>query len=129
MRDGGSDICDFVNDDGVENQGEGRKKLIECESYGRMLRNVAGSYDGDAQTLVHRVFFLGDPAKLYGWGETPSRDVLGDLEGLSEYLKGVWRVMVTYDVVIREAGGDPTWERECEWAFRGMFGVRHEMDY
>jgi hypothetical protein len=38
-------------------------------------------------------------------------------------------VMVIYDVVIREVGGDPTWEKECEWAFNAMFGVRYEMDY
>jgi hypothetical protein len=129
MRDGGSDVCDSGDTAEGENEGKQKRKFMGCESYEGMLRNVAGSYDGDAQTLVHRVFFLGGPAESYWWGQTSSRDVLGDLEVLREYLKGIWRVMVIYDVIIREAGGDPTWEKECEWAFNAMFGVRYEMDY
>jgi hypothetical protein len=129
MADGGSDICDSVDTVEGGNEGKQKRKFMNCESYEGMLSNVAGSYDGDAQTLVHRVFFLGDPAESSWWGQTSSRDVFGDLEGLREYLKGIWRVMVIYDVVIREAGGDPTWEKECEWAFNTMFRVQYEMDY
>jgi hypothetical protein len=128
MREGGSDICDFV-DEGGENEGGKRRKFMDCESYRRMLMDVAGSYDGDAQTLVHRVFFLGDPGESFGWRDVPERDVLVDMERVREYLKGVWRVMVTYDVVIREAGGDPAWEKECEFAFSNILGVRYEVDY
>ena len=50
---------------------------------------------------------------------------MGDIKKLGEYLKEVWRVMVTYDVVIREAGGHPTWEMQCENAFHDMFGMHH----
>ena len=125
MREGGSDVCDFVGDGGGENKGEKRRKFMDCENYKRMLRKVTGRYPGDAHALVHRMFFLGNPRESYRWGKTPSRDVLEDLEGLQGYLKGIWRVMVTYDVVVREAGGDP---KECEWALGRMFGVRYEMN-
>lgn len=101
---------------------------MECNSYTGMLYSVAGQYDGDAQTLVHRHFFYSNhesPDEAQG---TPSRDVMADVEGLREYLKGVWRVMVVYDVVIREAGGDPEWERECDQVLSGMFGVPWKSD-
>jgi hypothetical protein len=124
MREGGSGVCDFV--EGRED--EGRRKYMDCESYGRMLQSVAGRYDGDAQTIIHRLFLLGDPVISFGHAEVSKKDVLVDLEKLIEYLKGVWRVMITYDVVIREAGGDPRWEKECEFAFSFMFGVRYDLD-
>jgi hypothetical protein len=60
---------------------------------------------------------------FFGYAEVSNRDVLVDLEKLIEYLKCAWRVMITYDVVIRDAGGDPRWEKECDFAFRYMLGV------
>jgi hypothetical protein len=65
------------------------------------------------------MLFLGDPGESFAaWRDVPNRDIFEDMQGVKEYLKGVWRVMVTYDVIIREAGGDPTWQKECE----GFFG-------
>lgn len=130
MREGGSDVCDFVDDDGgVMKDCEKRRKYMDCETYRRMLTAVAGSYDGDAQTLVHRVFFLGDSAQTFGWRDVPTNDVLADMDVAREYLKGIWRVMITYDVVITEAGGDPMWEEECEMVFQSILGVRYEVEY
>jgi hypothetical protein len=123
MRENGSGVCDVVEG----SEGKERRNYMDCESYGRMLQSVAGRYDGDAQTLVHRQFFLGDLDRSFGCGEVPRGDLLEDLEQLTEYLKGVWRVMVTYDVVIREAGGDPKWEKECEFTIAYMFKVRYDM--
>ncbi len=128
-REGGSDVCDCVDDGGVVTDCEKRRKYMDCETYRRMLVSVAGSYDGDAQTLVHRVFFLGDSAQVFGWRDVPTNDVLAHMEVVREYLKGVWRMMITYDVVIREAGGDPMWKEECEMVFRNILGVRYEMEY
>jgi hypothetical protein len=85
-----------------------------------MLGSVTGWYDGDAHTVVHRAFFLGEGKKAV------ERDVLSDLERLREYLKGVWRVMVIYDLVIREAGGDPDWAKECKHVFHQVFWVRYK---
>jgi hypothetical protein len=129
MREGGSDVCDFVDDGAVVKDYEKRRKYMDCETYRRMLMAVAGSYDGDAQTLVHRVFFLGNSTQSFGWRDVPTNDVLANLDVAREYLKGVWRVMITYDVVIRETGGDPMWEEECEMVFQSILGVRYEVEY
>lgn len=59
----------------------------------------------------------------------PDRDVLEDLEALREYLKGIWRVMVVYDMLVKEAGGDPNWEKECKVAFWFLFAVKWEVDH
>jgi hypothetical protein len=32
---------------------------MDCEGYGKVLQGVAGRCDGDAQTIIHRLFFLG----------------------------------------------------------------------
>jgi len=124
MRERGSDVCDLIDDSGGR-----RRKCMDCKTYRKMLEEVAGHYDGDTQTLVHRTFFLGNPGQSFAaWRDVPKRDILEDTEGVKEYLKGVWRVMVTYDVIIREAGGDPTWEKECENFFSYILGVRKEAD-
>jgi hypothetical protein len=128
MMEKGDEVCDIVD-------GRGKKrKYMDCDSYyKRMLYSVAGYFDGDAQSVVHRVFFFEEP--MEGWkddahrnrcaGEV-ERDILSDLERLREYLKGVWRLMVIYDLVIREAGGDPDWENECKQVFAWVFKVRYE---
>jgi hypothetical protein len=72
---------------------------------------------------------LENSGESFGWGDVPKRDVFVDMEAVREYLKGIWRVMITYDVVIREAGADPTWEKECEFFFSNLLGVRYEVDY
>lgn len=107
---------------------------MDCDSYyKRMLYSVAGYFDGDAQSVVHRVFFFEEPKE--GWKDGAHRnrcagevekDILSDLDRLKEYLKGVWRLMVIYDLVIREAGGDPDWENECKQVFSWVFGVRYQ---
>lgn len=122
MREQGSDVCDAG-----DGEKEKRRRYMDLGSYQRMLSSVAGSYDGDAQTLVHREFFLGDSSTAATFGDTLNIDVVGDMEKLKEYLKGIWRVMITYGIVIREAGGDPNWEVECRDAFGQMFGVFSEM--
>lgn len=40
------------------------------------------------------------------------------MEALREYLKGVWRALVVYDIVIGEAGCDPDWDNELSCVFR-----------
>ncbi|TLD14697.1 hypothetical protein PspLS_11103 [Pyricularia sp. CBS 133598] len=118
MQENGSDICDYVVDEnGVEDKS--RRKYMNTQSYERMLDSVAGSYDGDAQNLVHWDFFYERTED--DWKRDTSKDVLGDLDALKEYLKGVWKVLVVYDLVIREAGGNPDLESECRqmlnWSF------------
>jgi hypothetical protein len=127
MMENGDEVCDIVDEGGE------RRKYMDCDSYKKMLYSVAGYFDGDAQSVVHRVFFYEEPKE--GWkdgahrnrcaGEV-ERDILSNLERLREHLKGVWKLMVIYDLVIREAGGDPDWENECKQVFAWVFGVRYE---
>jgi hypothetical protein len=128
MMEKGDEVCDIVGGGGD------RRKYMDCDSYyQRMLYSVAGYFDGDAQSVVHRVFFFEEPKE--GWKDGAhrtrcaggvERNILSDLERLGEYLKGLWRLMVIYDLFIREAGGDPDWETECEGVLACVFGVRYE---
>ena len=78
---------------------------------------------------MHQDFFFSQPwsgeaRKNYWEGGTqlPTKDVLADMEELREYLKGVWRIMVTYDMILREEGQDPGWEAEFDDAIGQMYG-------
>ncbi|RDW73662.1 hypothetical protein BP5796_07104 [Coleophoma crateriformis] len=116
MREAGSPICDPSTDP----EAELPKNYLNCDTYQRMLRSVAGNYDGDAQCLVHRDFFCTKEGQHYTSPNVPYKDVLAEenMGAVREYLKGVWRVMVIYDIVIREAGGDPDWDHEFNSVFR-----------
>ncbi|KAK6852868.1 hypothetical protein PG995_011419 [Apiospora arundinis] len=124
MQENGSDICDPAKDEeGFEIPG--RKNYMNLVSFERMLGSVAGSYDGDAQNLPHWDFYY--PRVAGGWDDNNLKDVLADREALAEYLKGVWRVLVIYDLVLREAGGDSDLETRCRQAINDNFGLRLDM--
>ena len=128
MKSNGSDVCDPVLE---SSEALSRMKYMDCRSYITMLGSVACTYDMDAHTLPHREFFLAKPCPKQDIGvqiTQPKKDVLGDMDELKEYLKGVWRIMVTYDLIIREEGGDPDWEGEFKRALWQMFSVRLEED-
>ncbi|TLD11326.1 hypothetical protein PgNI_05347 [Pyricularia grisea] len=129
MWENGSDICDHVVDEnGVKDKS--RRKYMDTKSYGRMLDSVAGSYDGDAQNLVHWDFFYERTED--DWKRDASKDVLADLDALKEYLKGVWKVLVVYDLVLREAGGNPDLANECRrmlhWSFLMRVDFEHDLE-
>lgn len=131
MSESGSDIFDVADIEGDSLETTQRKKYMETKSYMGMLYNVAGSYDGDAHTTPHRWFFLSQrgtypvTGNFVDWRESKaSKDVMADTAALREYLKGVWRLLVIYDVVIREAGGDPDWEQEFQSCLRAKFGMK-----
>lgn len=113
MQENRSDVCNPAKDeDGLEIPGQ--KNYMNLLSFKRMLNSVAGTYDGDSQNLVHWDFFY-NRIEL-GWDHENPKDILEDREALAEYLKSIWRVLVVYDLVIREAGGDPDLEGECRRA-------------
>ncbi|KAK6858642.1 hypothetical protein PG995_005206 [Apiospora arundinis] len=117
MQENGSNINEYsCGDDGVQHR---QRQYMGLLSYERMLHSVAGTYDGDAQNLVHWDFFY--PLTEDSWEYDKPKDVLADIAALQEYLKGVWRVLVVYDLVIREAGGDPALEIECRAALNNFF--------
>ncbi|KAK8074104.1 hypothetical protein PG994_005003 [Apiospora phragmitis] len=90
----------------------GRRNYMGLQSYSWLLSSAAGEYDGDAHNLVHWDYFY--PRGEDDWDRSQMKDHLADMEGLKEYLKGLWRLLVVYDLVIREAGGDPGLEEMCK---------------
>ncbi|KAK8012145.1 SGNH hydrolase-type esterase domain-containing protein [Apiospora arundinis] len=102
MQENGSDVCDPAKDE-KGSEIPGRKNYMNLVSFERMLNSVAGNYDGDAQNLPHWDFYY---RRVKGWWDYKNpKNVLADRKALAEYLKGVWRVLVIYDLVLREAGG------------------------
>lgn len=121
LQDGGSDLGDAVHDVNGRVADPGRKWYMDLPSYKGMLRSVAGSYDGDTQNLPHWDFYLQRTEN--GWDETKLRDVLTDRGALVDYLKAVWRVLVIYVVVLREAGREPDLARYCKIALKDLFAM------
>ncbi|KAK7911123.1 hypothetical protein PG985_013604 [Apiospora marii] len=103
----------------------GRKQYMVLPSYESMLRSVAGNYDGDAQNLPHWDFYY--PRDQGGWDDKNPKDVLADREALAEYLKGIWRTLVIYDLVLTEAGGSSGLETQCRHAINDNFGLELDM--
>ncbi|KAK8011997.1 amidase [Apiospora arundinis] len=124
MQENGSDVCDPAKDKkGFEIPG--RKNYMNLVSFERMLDSVAGSYDGDAQNLPHWDFYY--PRVERRWDRKSPKDVLADREALAEYLKGVWRVLVIYDLILREAGGNSDLETQCRQAINDNFDLKLDM--
>lgn len=87
-----------------------RKRYMMTTSWRRVTDLVCGSSDFDEQTRVHRGFLWEGGEERGKGGEFV--DLMGDLGRVREYMSALWRLMVVYDFVVREAGGDPMWERE-----------------
>lgn len=117
---GDSDICDYARDESTGKEIKGRRNYMDLKSYYRLLNSVAGLYDGDAHCLVHWDYFYTRGEDDYNHDDV--KDVLADMEGLKEYLKGVWRILVVYDLLAREAGADPALEKMCKTTLEISFG-------
>lgn len=123
-EDNGTSLCGPAKDEQYV-EIPGRKQYMNLPSFERMLRSVAGSYDGDAQNLPHWEFYY--PRDETSWDERNPKDVLADREALAEYLKGVWRTLVIYDLVLTEAGGSSDLEMICRQAINDNFGLELDM--
>lgn len=127
FQEAGSGVCNVARTDaGEEEVPGGRRAYMDTKSWQYLWSAVSRGYDNDAQNLVHYEFFYtrsvdkaGDPQ----WDLNKEyKDVLADMDGLKEYLKGVWRILFVYDVVAREAGGDPGLEDMCKYTLERSFG-------
>lgn len=101
--------------------GPARPRYLDLPSYRRMLSSVAGTYDGDPQNLMHWDFYLERSDR--SWDQDRLRDVLADRAALADYLKALWRVLVVYVVVLREAGREPDMARYCKIALKDLFDM------
>jgi len=75
------------------------------------VKFVASSNYYNSEQLMHRAFLFPQWDDLSEKPETV-RDVMSEGEGdeLREYLKGLWRVFVAYEVFWKEVGIDVDWE-------------------
>ncbi|KAH8684827.1 hypothetical protein BGZ60DRAFT_524026 [Tricladium varicosporioides] len=92
-----------------------KKKYMLCRSYKRMVYNCTADYDLTGCMGVHAAFLRGSDPKVSPSLNTAEVDVLADIEKLKEYLKGLWRILVVYDLLMRETSEDSEgedWETE-----------------
>ncbi|KAK8109494.1 hypothetical protein PG999_007631 [Apiospora kogelbergensis] len=120
LQEQGSEVADVARTESGGEEIKGRRNYMGLKSYERMLGSVAGEYDGDAHNLVHWDYFY--PRGEEDWDRSYAKDVLADMEGLKEYLKGVWRILVVYDLLAREVGMDPGLEEMCKTTLNISFG-------
>lgn len=93
-------------------------KYEEMESYKYVVNHLTNTCDGDGQTIPHREFLLRPIA-----GKTVQEvsdmtmdeafiEVFEDLELVQENLKKIFSLLYRYEMLVRECGLDPHWERE-----------------
>lgn len=103
------------------------KRYTQCLSYRRIVERCTSHYDSVATRKLHgEIFHLEVVHSGRSIIETKELDCLADMAACRGYLKMLWRIMVVYDVVIREAGGDPDWVQEVLESLRCMFHIPSE---
>ncbi|KAK8012103.1 Brix-domain-containing protein [Apiospora arundinis] len=121
LEEHGFKVCNpFTDKSGVEDPTQ--KPYMGLLSYQRLLGEVADTCDGDAQNLAHWEFFYDRTDSFWEIGKP--RDVMANRPSLVEYLKGLWRVLITYDMVLREMGHMPDWEGCCKRIINVSYGYR-----
>ncbi|KAK8093714.1 hypothetical protein PG997_000399 [Apiospora hydei] len=78
MQENGSGVCDPAKDEKGFDIPD-RKNYMNLFSFERMLRSVAGNYDGDAQNLPHWDFYY--PRDELSWDDKNTKDVVADRGG------------------------------------------------
>jgi hypothetical protein len=100
-------------------------KCLELHSYKHVLHSLTCSGDYDAHTLPHRMFFrTGDQARR---GEARDFDPRADFSALKDYLKWCFAILYKYDMLLKECGLDPNWEREIVYTLNSIwnFGLEY----
>jgi hypothetical protein len=94
----------------------------EIQSYKKALHILTCSGDHDVHALPHRMFFhnneniwKGEPYDVY-----PN----ADLSALKEYLKLCFTMLYRYDMLLRECGLDPMWEREIVFTLNRLWDFK-----
>ena len=70
----------------------------------------------NSEQLKHRTFLFPQWKRAYEKQDTV-RDATSDGSELREYLKGLWRVLVAYEVFWKEMGIDIDWEELLAYTF------------
>lgn len=134
MKEAGSDIDTEVPWDSARPQPENfvvKKKYMLCRSYSKMVDDCTASWDSTGCTGVHAEFLRGGGLRVHPPLDQRQADidVLADGEKLVEYLKGLWRILVVYDLLIKEISDDgegEDWEEEVVRVMSAIFGVPYD---
>ncbi|KAH8592152.1 hypothetical protein B0O99DRAFT_246905 [Bisporella sp. PMI_857] len=86
-----------------------RPAYMNTSTWENVVEYLVSSNRYNSEQLMHRSFFFPD------WNEAnvenaAMKDVMVDIQELTEYLKGLWRVLVVYEVFWREMGVVVLWE-------------------
>ena len=95
-------------------------RYTQSHYYPILLRELATSMDYPAQQIPHREFFK-------SCGVLKGRDIFSaesaniyvhqNRELLKEYMKTLFSLMYRYDVIARECGLEPSWEKEIGYTY------------
>ena len=95
---------------------------LELQSYRKALYILTCSGDYDAHTLPHRIFFHTNANRHNG--KPYEFDPKADLSALKEYLKMCFAMLYQYDMLVRECGLDPMWEKEIVFTLNRLWDFR-----
>ena len=87
------------------------------------MGSLASSNYYNSEQLMHRTFLFPQWQGAYEKQESV-RDVLSEGYELRQYLKGLWRVLVVYEVFWKEIGVDIEWEELLAYTFSYKFYVQ-----
>jgi hypothetical protein len=133
MKEAGSPLEEEMDWDSPRPRPEGfrkEKRYTQCEKYNRMVQNCTWDLDHCATRGLHGKFFNLQTTRNGNYiTETRDLDILADMDACQEYLKKLWRIMVVYDLIIREEGDDPDWVEEVFCLFRMEYGIPSEINW
>lgn len=95
---------------------------LELQSYKKALYILTCSGDYDAHTLPHRMFFRTNENLRHG--ETHNFDPRANFSILKEYLGMCFAMLYRYDMLLRECGLDPLWEREIVFTLNRLWDFK-----
>ncbi|KAF4625634.1 hypothetical protein G7Y89_g12533 [Cudoniella acicularis] len=119
MREAGSPVCDQLPWDWQHPFPNGvppQWRYMKCRNFRAVVEFCTLQGDVPGRAGVHDEFFK-------------QGDLFSDMNACQEYLKSLWRIMVVYDLVIREGGGDPDMGQEITRSFQSMFQIPYEIEF
>lgn len=106
------------------------KRYTQCAKYKRAVQNSTCKWDYCAMIGLHGKFFNFQTTLVGAYvKETRNLDVLDNMGACQEYLKKLWRIMIVYDLVIREEGDDPHWVQEIFHLFRMEYSIPSDINW
>lgn len=132
MKEAGSPLGEEMDWDSARPKPKGfrpEKRYMQCEKYKNLRRRIDWIEICAVRRLQGEFFNFQEMSIRRNYKEMVEPDVLVDMNACQEYLKKLWRIMVIYDLVIREEGEDPDWVEEVIRLFSREYGIHYEIDF